>query len=62
VFITIKCKKCGWAVKQKDVGLGIATNRAGTWLTITAYCNLCNVSAVYYFREDQRREDPCRKK
>jgi hypothetical protein len=62
MYITIQCQKCGCPVMQKDIDMGIATNRAGIWLTIAAYCKLCNVSAVYYFREDRKREDPCQKK
>lgn len=43
---------------QKDIDMGIATNRAGVWLTISAYCKLCNVSFVYYFTEARVGEKP----
>jgi hypothetical protein len=62
MFITIQCQKCGCPAMQKDVDVGIATNAAGVWLVISAYCKPCNHSFNYYFREDQRREGPCPKK
>jgi hypothetical protein len=52
MFITIQCQKCGCPVMQKDVDLGIATNKTGAWLVITAYCKLCNATLNYYFRAD----------
>jgi hypothetical protein len=41
---------------QKDIDVGIATNAAGTWLVLSAYCKLCNYHFNYYFREDRTRE------
>lgn len=62
MFITIQCQKCGCPVMQKDIDMGIAANRAGVWLTITAYCKLCNVSFAYYFREARTKEEQCPKR
>jgi len=41
---------------QKDVDIGIATNTAGVWLTIAAYCKLCNINFTYYFKEARTKE------
>jgi hypothetical protein len=62
MFITIKCQKCGRHIMHENVDLGVTTTKAGVWLIVSGYCKPCNKFFSYYFKEDQKREDPCQKK